>query len=89
MADSHAFPKTHSVGIHEGVARPYGAIGSMASHLEVFRESFTAKQRMNWSMTSVHFMFYKDKMLQKMTIFCETHCCSCILQLRVYWIFIQ
>ena len=63
-----------SVGIHEVLMGcwPYWVIGSMTSHLEVFIESFTANQKMDWSMTSFlilnfffkqrspHFMFWKQ-----------------------------
>ena len=43
MADSHAFRETQSVDLHEVLKSPQGTIGRLQT--EVFRESFTAKQK--------------------------------------------
>ena len=59
MADSHAFGETicrHTLSTQE-LTRGYGAIANTASHFEVFRESFRAKQKDGLGRTGLLFLF--------------------------------
>ena len=65
MADSHAFRDTicrHTCSTQR-LTRTYGAIANMASHLEVFGESFTAKQKYGFEhdFFSYFNVFFKQK----------------------------